>query len=165
MIGFMGVFAGAILIILIVSLILRKLLTKLFKLNNKIASSIACLLPVIFCTAAAFPQMGDMALVIYPAGGLIVWIFLFYNSPIIKRRKPYKPKSKEEIYAEEYVQKTLGCPKKAFLTKMFDMPSFDETKWLKRVGLILMSLVSIWVLIKIIQIIHQAFFYHSRSYY
>jgi len=160
-----GVFAGAILIVLIISLILRKLLTKLFKLNNKIASSIACLLPVIFFTAGAFPQMGNMALVIYPLAGLIVWIFLFFDLPIFKKRKPYKPKSKEELLAEEYVQKALGRPKKAFLTKIFDMPSFDETKWLKRVGLILMSLVSIWVLIRIIQIIYRALFYHPRSYY
>jgi hypothetical protein len=80
-------FVGAILIVLIIGLILRKLITKLFKLNKKVASSIACLLAVTFCVAGALSQMGNVALVIYPVGGLIVWIFLFFDLPIFKRKK------------------------------------------------------------------------------
>ncbi len=81
-------FVGAVLIVLIISLIFRKLITKLFKLNRKVASSIASLCAVIFCTLGALHQMGNVAMVIYPIAGIVVWIFLFFDLPLLKRKNP-----------------------------------------------------------------------------
>jgi hypothetical protein len=37
---------------------------------------------VLFCTLAALPQFGQVALLIYPIAGVVVWIWLFFDLPI-----------------------------------------------------------------------------------
>lgn len=86
----MGEIVGAIIAVLLLSLLLRKILLKVTKLQRRAATTIACASVVIFCTSAASTQMGQSALVLYPVGGLIVWAWLFLDLPIYKRNNKTK---------------------------------------------------------------------------
>ena len=78
----MGEIIGATIIVLLISLLLRKLLLKLTKLTRRVATSAASVGAVLVCTLAALPQFGQVAVLIYPVAGVVVWIWLFFDLPI-----------------------------------------------------------------------------------
>jgi hypothetical protein len=80
-----GDFVGAIMIIMLVSLLFRKIIIRFLKCNDKTASTISCVTATVILGAAAFTQTGQIATICYPLGGLVVWFFLFYELPLFNR--------------------------------------------------------------------------------
>jgi hypothetical protein len=89
----MGEIVGAMIVVLLLSLLFRKSLLKVTKLQRRLATTIAGVSAILFCTIVALPQMGQFALVLYPAGGAIVWVWLFFDLPIYKKKKKVEPNS------------------------------------------------------------------------
>lgn len=84
---------GALVAVLLLSLLFRKILLKVTKLRRRLATTIACVSAILFCTFAALPLMGRSALVLYPGVGAIVWVWLFFDLPIYKKKKRVEPNS------------------------------------------------------------------------
>ncbi|MGA2525087.1 MAG: hypothetical protein ABSF79_00505 [Smithellaceae bacterium] len=82
---------GAMVAVLLLSLLLRMILLKATKLQRRLATTIACISAILFSTFAALPLMGRSALVLYPGSGAIVWVWLFFDLPIYKKKKKIDP--------------------------------------------------------------------------
>ncbi len=82
-----GEIVGAIIVVLLLSLLFRMILLKVTKLQRRLATTIACVCAILFCTFGAIQSMGQSALVLYPIGGVIVWIWLFFDLSIYKKKK------------------------------------------------------------------------------
>jgi len=81
----MGEIIGATIIVLLLSLLLRKLLLKMTKLSRRAATCVAAIGAGLFCTFAALPQFGHVALLLYPGAAVAVWVWLFFDLPIYKK--------------------------------------------------------------------------------
>ena len=79
-------FVGAVIIVLALSLLIRKGLFKVKRLNKKISTTVACLIASTIATLAAYPQIKNIS-IIYPIAGIIVWIWLFWELPLWKKNK------------------------------------------------------------------------------
>jgi glycerol uptake facilitator-like aquaporin len=87
----MGEIVGAMIAVLLLSLLFRKILLKVTKLQQRLATTIASASAILFCTVASLQPMGQSALILYPVGGAIVWLWLFFDLPIYKKKKKVEP--------------------------------------------------------------------------
>lgn len=82
---------GAIVGVLCLSLLFRIILLKVTKLQRRMASTIACVSAILLGTFVALPSMGRSAIILYPVGGVLVWLWLFFDLPIYKKKKKPEP--------------------------------------------------------------------------
>lgn len=83
----MGLIIGAIIIVLLLTLLFRKIVHKLFKCSLRTGTTISATIVVVFVTFGALHQMGKNAIFIYPLAGIIVWGWLFFDLPIHRKKK------------------------------------------------------------------------------
>ena len=83
----MGEIIGAIIIVLLLTLLFRKIVCKLFKCSLRIGTTISAIIVVVFVTFVALPNFEKSEIFLYPLAGIIVWGWLFFDLPIYRRKK------------------------------------------------------------------------------
>lgn len=82
-----GIFVGAVIGVLLLSLLFRKIVVRVFRSNNKVASTIATMVACALFTVIGSLQKGGNFVLFYPLAGVLVWIYLFLDLPFKIRNK------------------------------------------------------------------------------